>query len=85
MEKKIDGISHFSMEEAAKLANSTAAKELFSYLNHTHSSQLQSAMDQAAAGNYSQVKQTLEAMMASEQAKQLFKRLTEASHGRDGE
>jgi len=64
-----------SMHDAASLANSTAGQELLSALNRSHSKEMEQAFAQAAAGNYAQLKLTLEKLMASPEAKALVDRL----------
>ena len=81
MQKKTDGFHDFSMADAMRLAQSDAGKQLFALLQSTQGQQLQEAMDQASLGNYEQVKQTVQALMASEQAQALLKQLQEETNG----
>ena len=81
MQKKSDGFHDFSMADAMRLAQSDAGKQLFTLLQSTQGQQLQQAMDQASSGNYAQVKQTVQALMASEQAQALLKQLQEETNG----
>lgn len=81
MQKNSDGIGDFSVQEAMKLAQSDAGKQLFSLLQSTQGAQLQNAMDQAAAGNYEQVKQTMQQIMASQQAQELLSRMRGDGNG----
>lgn len=66
---------NFSVQEAMRLAKSDAGQQLLAHLRQTDSVQLQQAMDQAAAGDYSQVKQTLSSLLESEEVKALLKQL----------
>ena len=66
---------NFSMQEALRLAKSDAGQQLLAHLQRTDGHRLQQAMDQAAAGNYDQVKQTLSSLLASEDVKALLKQL----------
>lgn len=75
MEKNNGQFQNFSMEQAMKLAQSDAGKQLYALLRQTQGSQLQSAMDQAAAGDYTSAKQTIEALMSSPEARELMKKL----------
>ena len=75
MQKKSDGFNDFSMQEAMRLAQSDAGQQLFALLQATQGEQLQTAMDQAAAGDYSNVKKTLQALLADRQAQELLKQL----------
>lgn len=77
MQKKSDGIHDFSIQQAMKLANSDAGQQLFSLLKNTQGQQLQSAMDQAAAGDYDQMKKTMQALLSSQQAQELLKKMQE--------
>jgi hypothetical protein len=81
MQKKSDGNSDFSMEQAMKMAQSDAGKELFALLKSTQGDRLRTAMDQAASGDMEQVKKTMEEIMASRQAQELFARMRGDSNG----
>ena len=81
MQKKSDGFNGFSMQEAMRLAQSDAGKQLLALLQTTQGDQLQTAMDQAKAGDYSNVKKTLQALLADQQAQTLLKQMQEDSHG----
>ncbi len=65
----------FSMQDAKRLANSEAGQQLLALLKSQNSGQLQQAMEQAAAGDYAQVKQTLSTLLESEQVRELLRRL----------
>ena len=65
----------FSMQEALRLAKSPAGQQLLAMLRRKDNGQLQQAMDQAASGNYAQASQTLNALLSSEEAKQLLDEL----------
>ncbi len=77
MKKKTDGFDDFSLHQAAQLAKSDAGKQLLTLLQQENGDQLQTAMQQAKAGNFVQVKEMMEKMMASEQAQQLLKKMQE--------
>lgn len=77
MQKKTEGFEEFSMHKAAAMAKSEAGQQLLGLLQREHGDQLQSAMEQAKAGNFAQVKETMEKLMASEQARQLLKKMQE--------
>lgn len=81
MQKKSDGNSDFSMEQAMKMAQSDAGKELFALLKSTQGDRLRTAMDQAASGDMEQVKKTMEEIMASRQAQELFAKMRGDSNG----
>ena len=65
----------FTIQDAAALANSTAGQELLAALNRSHPEEMNQAFAQAAAGNYTQLKLTLEKLMASPEAKTMVDRL----------
>lgn len=77
MQKKTEGYDEFSLRQAAAMAKSEAGQELLGLLQRQHADQLQDAMQQAKAGNFAQVKEMMEAMLASEQAQQLLKKMQE--------
>lgn len=77
MQKKTDGFDKFSVHQAAAMAKTEAGQQLVGLLQSQHADQLQSVMEQAKAGNFAQVKEMMEKMMASEQAQELLKRLQE--------
>lgn len=80
MDKK-DSVNGFSMQDAMKLAQSDAGKQLYALLQQQNAQQLQNAMDDAAAGNYEQVKSTMASMLASPQVRELLKKMGGDSHG----
>lgn len=65
----------FSIEEAMRIANSPAGQQLFALLKRTDTAAINKAMDQAAAGNYSQVQDTISSLMANEEVKALLTQL----------
>ena len=77
MQKKTEGYDEFSLRQAAAMAKSEAGQELLGLLQRQHAVQLQNAMQQAKAGHFAQVKEMMEAMLASEQAQQLLKKMQE--------
>lgn len=68
-------ISPENMKEAMKLANSDAGRQLYELLKRTQGQQLQSAMDQAASGNYEEVKRTLSSLLADPEARKLLSKM----------
>ena len=75
MQKKKDEFSDFSIQQARKLAQSGAGQELLALLQNTQGEQFRQAMEQAAAGDYAKVKESLEAMMSSPEARELLEKL----------
>ena len=65
----------FSMEEVLRLAKSPAGQKLLAMLQHADTEQVQQVARQAAAGNYAQASQALQALLATEEAQKLVKQL----------
>ena len=72
MEKKFDD---FSMQEAKRLANTPTGQQLISLMKQTDPEAVQKALAQAAAGDLSQIQQTLAPLMASPEVKALLKKM----------
>ena len=70
-----------SMEEAKRLAQSDAGKKLYSALQQSHREQLQSAMEQATAGNYSAVRETITQMMNTPEVKAFLRQMGGGGNG----
>ncbi len=68
---------NFSMDDAARLAESDAAKQLFAHLQQQNSDILQQAMQQASAGNLDAVKQAVSQLLADPQTAALLGKLKE--------
>lgn len=66
---------NYSKEHLMAMAQSDAGKKLLALLQQNNSAQLQEAMNQAAAGNYDQVKDTLSSVLHNEQAQKLLKEM----------
>ena len=81
MDKNTEQNSSFSVEEAKKLAQSEAGKKLYSALQQSHGQQLQSAMEQASAGNYTEVKKTLTEMMNTPEIKAFLRQMGGTNDG----
>ena len=62
MQKNSD---NFSMQDALRLAQSEKGQQLFAMLKAQNGDAMNKAMEQAATGNYDQVKDTLSALLAS--------------------
>ena len=75
MEKKSDAFNDFSIQDAMKLAKSDAGKQLFALLQQRQSDTLNSAMKQAASGDYQQVKKTVSELTADPEIKALLEQL----------
>ena len=71
---------NFSMQEALRLANSDAGQRLLALLKQNDDPGIRQAMQQAATGDYTKIKDSLAGLMASPQVRQLLKEL-EDDHG----
>ena len=72
MQKNSD---HFSMEDALRMAQSEAGQQLFAMLRSQNGAAIDQAMEQAASGDYSQVKQTLSSLLSSPQIKTMLEQM----------
>lgn len=72
MSKKSDD---FSMSDAMRLAQSPAGQQLFATLKAHNGDVLQQAMDQAAAGDYEQVKKTMSELLKDPKMQSLLRQL----------
>ena len=79
MERKSDEIS---MQEAMRLAKSDTGQRLFQLLKTQNSDAMNQAMQDAAAGDYAKVKNSLLSMLGSPEVKQLMDQLKGESNGR---
>ena len=77
MEKKSDGFENFDIQQAMRLANSETGRQLLDLLKSTQGQTLQGAMDQAAAGNFDQLKKTVQTLMSNEEARKLVEKMRE--------
>ena len=64
-----------SMQEVYRLAASPVGQKLIALMQQKGGSDFQKALERAAAGDYSQAKRAIEALMADPQAQQLLKEL----------
>lgn len=77
MEKNFN---NFSVQEAMKLANSEAGQQLLALLRQKNSQELEQAMANAAAGDYSQAKKSINQMLSNPQARALLEQLGRSGH-----
>lgn len=78
MQKNSD---NFSMQDALRMAQSDAGQQLLSLLKAQNGDTLNKAMDQAAAGDYTQAKQTLSDMLASPQVRAMLEQMRRQNNG----
>lgn len=72
---------NFDMQQLMKLAQSSAAQQLFAMLRNSNDPMFQAALEQAAAGNPEPAKQLLSRMMENDDTKRLIQQITEDSNG----
>lgn len=72
MSKKSD---EFSVNDAMRLAQSPAGQRLFAALQAQNGDALRSAMDQAAKGDYDQVKKTMAELLKDPKMQALLQQL----------
>lgn len=65
----------FSMQDAMRLANSPVGEQLLAMLQKKDPNVLNQAMQQANAGNYEQVKDTMSALLHDKEIQNLLKQL----------
>jgi hypothetical protein len=66
---------NFSMQDALRLANSPAGKELLSILQSQNNENLQKAKSQAEKGDYGQVQQTLSGLLQDPKVRRLLEEM----------
>lgn len=84
MEKKSEGFGKFDIQQVMRLANSDTGRQLLDLLQTTQGDTLQGAMDQAAAGDYDQLKKTVQQLLSNDQARQLVEKMGSDGHGSNG-
>lgn len=63
------------MQEAMKIAATPAGQQLMQYLRQSGGMELKQALSSAAAGNYDQAKQTINALLKDPEARKLLEQL----------
>lgn len=63
------------LEEAMRLASSPAGQQLVQLLKNSDSAQLQSALEKAYAGDFSQAREAINAFLSTPDAKALLEQL----------
>lgn len=64
-----------SMQEAMKLANTPAGRQLIQHLQNANGDAMQQAMNSAAGGDFEAAKKLLSQMLSTEEAKKLMEQL----------
>ena len=75
MDNKTDLPGGIPMQEVLRLAASPAGQQLIAMMRQQSGSDFQKAMNNAAAGDYTQAKQAIEKMMSNPQAQKLLREL----------
>ena len=75
MDQNFNFPDQFSIQEARRLADSPAGRQLISLLQQQGSSDFEQAMDRAAKGDFTEAKQALASILADPQAQKLLKEL----------
>ena len=81
MENRPDFPQGIHMEEVLKLAATPQGQALLAQLKNQHGKELETAMAQAQAGNYEQVKRTLADFLSSPAGKSLMQQLRGNGNG----
>lgn len=81
MDKFRGDFQNFDMQQLIKLAQSRAAQNLFAMLRGSNDPILQSALEEAAAGNPEPAKQLLSRLMENDDTKKLIQQITEEANG----
>ena len=68
-------ISPEKMKQAMDFAKSDAGRQLYEILQRIQGQQLQSAMDQAASGNYEGAKKSLSSLLADPETRKLLSKM----------
>ena len=77
----MERLPEISPEQMKKLAESDVGKQLFALLQQTQGEQLKTAMDRAAAGDYTAAKNAMADIMKSPQAMALLMKLRSGQNG----
>jgi len=77
MEKKNGEFQKYSMDDAMRLAQTDAAKQLIALLQQQNGVQLQRAIAQASTGDFESAKSTLSQLLSNPQAAALLQQLKE--------
>jgi hypothetical protein len=75
MQKTPDTPQDFSIQQAMQLAKSPVGQQLIALLQKNGGQDFQTAIAKAAAGDYTQAKQALSALMADPEAQALLNQL----------
>lgn len=77
-------INQDAIREAMRMAQTPAGQQLIQMLRSHNDQELQTAMDRAAAGDYTAAKQALSAILSNPEAQNLMKQMggTNGSNGR---
>lgn len=65
----------FSMQDAMRLAATPAGQQLIALLQQSDQNAINQAMEQAKKGDFTQIKETLSPLLASEEVQKLIQQL----------
>ena len=72
--------NNLSIQDALRLAKSEAGQQLFATLQQRNADTMDRAMEQAAAGDYSQVKDTLSSLLSSPEIRAMLEQIGRKDH-----
>ena len=72
---------NFSMQDAMRIAKSDAGKELLKTLQQEKQADLASMQKDAAAGNYEQLKASVQTLLTSDKVRALLEQIRRESNG----
>lgn len=75
MQKTPETSGNISLEQAKRLAKTPVGSQLIALLRQNAGPELQSALEKAAGGDYSQVKAIIDRSLSSPQVQELLKKL----------
>ena len=70
-----------AMQEAMRIAKTSAGQQLLHLLKNSDHDALNRAMNYASSGNIGEAKQILSQLLSGDEAQRLLKQLGEANHG----
>lgn len=72
--------NEFSMQDALRLAQSEVGQQLYAMLKSQNAEVVSKAMEQAASGDYTQVKETLSTLLSSPQIRSMLEKMGRNDH-----
>lgn len=75
MDKSAEQNRSYSVDDAKRLAQSDAGKKLYAALQQNHGQQLEDAITQANAGNFTAVRKTISEMLNTPEVKAFLQQM----------